>query len=439
MYARVNAFVVAWLLVILITLPKSDAYNSNNNNDNDGHDEFGFTQLVGWVNSHGGYVNDSFDMKKIDGVRGGVAVNDIETGTELLRSPWEIVIGSSSFENQMQTQDMCNVVEEIANELQLGKDSNWYFYLMLHHDNIMNMSLPALWGPVALQLLQGLPPRQEANHHIRWLEEDCGQIYGLDNDNGHNVILREALVLFVTRATAVGMVPIYDLFNHHNGKRNAKLHVTDYGAQLITLEPIKTGNQIYISYGVKSAPTFLNNYGFVESWPQIWAWTDVSKSDSDNNGGRSNSHTLAFLEGKVAIYPNKEFLKEFWRSSGSSIKMFQDLAIQQNLKLSEDIISIFELSVRNLLDSLPTTVEEDVVILKGMNDNLLALQTMSTVSRTSTVKSKIIVSDSNSNDDDIIVVKDSIAAVEYRIKFKDALQAGFDEVATLRMIVRSEL
>jgi hypothetical protein len=301
----------------------------------------------------------------------------------------------------------------------------------------MNMRLPALFGKVALGELQGLPPRQEANHHIRWLVEDCGQIFGLDDN--HNDILREALVLFVTRATAVGMVPIYDLFNHHNGKRNAKLHVTDSGVQLVTLEPIKKGDQIFISYGVKSAPTFLNNYGFVESWPQIWAWADVSDSDSD--GGRRNSHTLAFLEGKVAIYPNKEFLKEFWRNSGSSIEMFQDLAIQQNLKLSEDIISIFELSVRNLLDSLPTTVEEDVVILKGMNDNLLALQTMNNVSRTSTVKSKVIISDNNNDnhDDDIIVVKDSIAAVEYRIKFKKALQAGFDEVATLRMIVHSEL
>jgi hypothetical protein len=81
MYAHVNAFVVAWLLVIVITLPTNDAYNdpnnnNNNDNDNDGRDEFGFKQLVGWVRSHGGYVDDSFDMKKIDGVRGGVAVNE---------------------------------------------------------------------------------------------------------------------------------------------------------------------------------------------------------------------------------------------------------------------------------------------------------------------------------------------------------------------------
>ena len=407
--------VLAWLLVALPTIEAGDDNKDNDNdNDNDSNNNGGFTELVAWMRNHGGHVDDSFDMKLIDGVRGGVAVNDIGEGTELMRCPWELVIGSSSFEQQMPqtSQDMCRVVQKISAELRLEKQSLWYWYLTLHHDSILNTRLPALWGREALDELQRLPPRQDADRHLRWLVEECGVDHTNLTTDPH---ILEALVLFVTRATAVGMVPIYDLFNHHNGKRNAKLHVAKSGVQLIALEPIAAGDQIFISYGVKSAPTMFNNYGFVESWPQIWAWTDHDNS----------SHTLAFLEGEAALYPNTEFLKEFWRRSGaeSSLQAFQALAVEQNLKLPKDIVSIFMTSARNKLLNFLTTIDEDIIILKERKDNLSLTTTNSATSRTI--------------NDDIIVLRDSIAAVEYRINFKQALQTGLDKSTTLLELITS--
>jgi hypothetical protein len=41
--------------------------------------------------------------------------------------------------------------------------------------------------------------------------------------------MHQALVSFITRASAVGMIPIYDLLNHHNGERNAKLLLNEEG------------------------------------------------------------------------------------------------------------------------------------------------------------------------------------------------------------------
>jgi hypothetical protein len=125
----------------------------------------------------------------------------------------------------------------------LGEISLWHPYLTLD-DSIINSRLLTLWDAETLEELQGFPPQQDATRHIRWFSQYCdgGNPFGQVDE-----LTKQALMCFVTRASAMGMVPIDNLFNHHNGLRNAKVQLTEDGVQLMAVRPIPKGSQIYLS------------------------------------------------------------------------------------------------------------------------------------------------------------------------------------------------
>ena len=378
---------------------KAESQNYDENTDS--KSDKGFVLLIDWMKKNGGRVDDRFNVTQLDGgVRGGVATKDIEQGAELLHCPWNLVIGSNGINDQMS--DMCDVVKAIDAELRLGNASLWYPYLDLHHESLLNTRLPTLWGPAARKELQGLPPSEDAQRHTQWLESDCG-------GRADDPLTQEALLCFVTRATAVGMVPIYDLFNHHNGERNVKLQLSDTGVQLVALDPIRKGEQIFLSYGVKSVSTMYRDYGFVESWPQIWTWTEDSAT--------KDRHTFALFPpihdhngnevAVAALYPSKEILSKFWQGH-APLPEFQTMAKSHTLDLPQDLLHRFRDVATALLKGLPTSVKEDQDILKDMKKSETALLKKSDVN----------------DDSGLGQLQDSISAVEYRIAFKESVNAG---------------
>ena len=113
-------------------------------------------------------------------------------------------------------------------------------------DHIGEQRLPADWSEDSVAELQGLLSADDVTRHLRWFDASC-RGDALDAD------AKKSLVAFVSRASEVGMVPVYDLFNHHNGKRNAKLFLSKEGVNLdVVGGSIPTGEEIYLSYGKKS-------------------------------------------------------------------------------------------------------------------------------------------------------------------------------------------
>jgi hypothetical protein len=389
--------------------------------EDDSDSDNAFSRLAAWMTFHGGRVDPRLDVTTLgdDGIRGGVALADILEGEELFHCPWKLVIGSSGETDQMQQgQGMCAVIRKLETELRLGKESLWYPYLALD-DSLINSRLPAVWDESIRLELQGLPPSSEdATRHLRWFAEDCNNGEELligsggDDDEDDSIFTQQALFSFVTRASAVGMVPIYDLLNHHNGMRNVKLLVSPEGVQLTAIRPIPAGDQIFLSYGVKSSSTMFRDYGFVESWPQIWTWTTTNE--------QQDRHTFVlFPDQAAAIYPTPEFLKSFWRSF-QSLDSFQAKARQHNQEqLSSDSLRAFGMAAQRLLASLPTSWQEDKVLLMQL---LLLLKDDETTK----------------NNDDIEKqqqhLDDRIRAVEYRMSFKEAVQSALEvsEVALLK-------
>jgi hypothetical protein len=122
-----------------------------------------FSKLVAWMKTNGGRVDERVAVMQVDGIRGGVALADIQQGAELLHCPWELVIGSNSLQDQMK--DMCDVVRSIEAELRLGETSLWHPYLELD-DSLVNSRLPTLWDATALDELQGLAPKDSTRHRF---------------------------------------------------------------------------------------------------------------------------------------------------------------------------------------------------------------------------------------------------------------------------------
>jgi hypothetical protein len=327
----------------------------------------------------------------MNGVRGVVALAAIEEGTELLRCPWKLVIGSSSLQDQMQVgDDMCQVVKDMAAEIRLGSESLWWPYL----EHIQIPRLAAMWEQSALDELQGIPPSEDTTRHLQWFSQNCAGNLDQEED-------MRSLVSFVSRASEVGMVPIYDLLNHHNGKKNAKLSLTEEGVSLLVVSgPIQQGEELHLSYGVKTAPTMYRDYGFVEEWPCCWNWKDATSGD--------NFAFVLFPDGVAAISPTRDFLKLIWHSSvRMTISDFQASATRHMESLPLSDLERFAQAARHQLDGLPTTLREDLVII---------VQKKELLAQTLALGDAISIEDDASR-----TARDVISAVEYRIAFKKAL------------------
>jgi len=347
----------------------------------------GYLDLVAWVTSHGGRVDDRMAITNRDGIRGVIALSDIEEGAELLHCPWELVIGSSGIQDQMQTEDdMCNVVKIMASEVRLGDKSTGWPYL--HYIELPRLG--SMWGQAAVDELQGLPPSQELDRHLQWFSMNCG---GGDPSNFDDATIH-ALVAFISRASEVGMVPIYDLLNHHNGEKNAKLFLTETGVDLRTVRPVQRHQQLYLSYGLKTSFQMYRDYGFVESWPSLWSFRDAVTHDN---------HVFAlFPDGIAAVHPSSEFLKEIWNGGNRSMLESQSYAKNFTMSRNKDQLDRFVQSAKAKLDGLPTTYEEDKEILRRNKDELQMVLTSGS---------------SQSN----IILEDIMGAVQYRLAFKQAV------------------
>ena len=104
-------FLFLWLLLLSFCLPTIN-----------GEDDASYEPLVEWIRSNGGRVEETISTRVFDdGVRGMVALADMDEGVELLQCPWKLVIGATSSNTQTDA-DMCRTVRLLERELALGKE-----------------------------------------------------------------------------------------------------------------------------------------------------------------------------------------------------------------------------------------------------------------------------------------------------------------------------
>lgn len=328
--------------------------------------------------------------------------------------------------------------------MKVGTQSKWHAYF--EFDDSSGSHLPTQWdranGPGrAMRELQGLSPSGETHRHVDWYQQVClkgGELTDLD---------WKALLMHLTRAADIGLVPMYDLMNHHNGLINTKLQIdAEGGLSVIARTKIPANGPIYNTYarsGEESTVDIFNTYGFVEDYPQIWRWSDetlvqlaqenkdhaynrygMNNSDENKNPGdrlhfEPNSHhyeVLVISPTLAALSPTKQMAQTLGNEQ-RSLGAWQKTIHFHHANLRSSHANAMHDSAMAILNQLPTTIEEDELLVP---DEKRRLQKVEKVGRIDLNKA------------------DAIQAIEYRLAFKKALRLAMEVAEREQFLIDSE-
>ena len=213
--------------------------------------------VIAAIRAAGGYVDHRQEIVELaPGYRGVVARRAIDAGAVLARIPWSGLLAAEG---------TCPLALALAAKLR-AKDAADPLAAYLASLEAYDPALPDAWSSLAN--VAKLPPR-DWRRHSAWFDAKCRPAGAADGADDR------ALHLVVGRAGAGQgvhfMAPLYDLYNHRNGRHhNTRVHV-DVGVEVkvVAHRAIAAGEELYNSYG-RSAPDMFRDYGFVEADPQTW-------------------------------------------------------------------------------------------------------------------------------------------------------------------------
>lgn len=176
--------------------------------------------LVDWITSvEGGYFNPKQEIRRENpddpnSLLGVFAKEKIEKGELLSQVPWTAIIDDRDYEPEDEemeenTQLACGTVRNLAEEMRLGKDSDFAPYV-LYLLNQPRGQIPSGWSPAGQALLRRLlggtdeyyqmPPQ----YAFTWLEVDWYTYCGGDRDDP---LLAHAALMVIQRGDDEVMVP----------------------------------------------------------------------------------------------------------------------------------------------------------------------------------------------------------------------------------------
>jgi len=374
-----------------------------------------FEALVDWVHSNGGRVDPRVAMGSMptttmasvgntrDGIcRGIVAAEDIQAGTELFFCPWSLVIGTVGNTHNAAPNEKCETLNLYSDQVRAGKESFYYPYLSM--DDSLATRIPTLWQNAALTELQGLLPEATTTSLTDWYSETCAGGVPFDEVDAAG---RQSLLAAISRSAGMRFLPIFDLMNHNHEKMNIRSEATVEGNTVYAAADIPQGFDIYNSYrsGNGASSEVFRRYGFIESEPQQWMWTDATTHRQE--------WFLRLPTNAIVIRPPESMASQIGLANPPLFVMMESAENHHHNTLSQEELATFVESAQSLLSSLPTTIGQDRVILRQL----------------SAAKEETAADDSTdgSLSPSDFVVLDTIGAVRFRLAFKEAVQEALDK------------
>lgn len=269
-------------------------------------------KLTKWLDSvEGGFFNDKQEVRPVnDGSEGngvfyGIFAKEfIAKGDLLTQVPWEYIITAEESDRSLSQSDFedavlkCGTARNLAKEMKqvqtLGryiKDPNsaskfgpYIQYLLDQSQGI----IPSDWSFKGRRMFEDILGGQRQIvpplYATTWLQEDW---YDDCKGDPSDELAAKAAMLVVSRADDDLLVPVYDMYNHRNGKwYNSHMTVTRGVKYEVTArKDIQPGEQIYNSYNMcencggrkdgYGTPEIFRDYGFVENFPQRWNFEEL--------------------------------------------------------------------------------------------------------------------------------------------------------------------
>jgi hypothetical protein len=360
-------------------------------------------------------------------IRGTIATSDIPAGTVIMHIPPSLVMGGV---------DWCPDVGNLRREIALGTQSKWYEYL--DFDDSDGSRLPLEWerDGIAVGEMQGLlPDGNDVHHHLDWYTGAWGCLAGRVMTD----VDFRAFKIILTRAMDAGLVPMYDLMNHHNGRINTYIESdVEGGVYVVSLVDIPAGFPIYNTYGrsgYQSTNALFGTYGFVEDYPQLWQWDD--DPENENHAGdryvtpdsyyddverpyhmghwmnmlnfepSSDLYEVLVISPTLAALSPTKHITGVLGNGQLTMEGWRNEIYNHHATLHGDYVDDLYDSAMRTIDSFPTTIEEDEgIIQRHEKDGKLDASTA-----------------------------DALMAITYRLAFKKALRLAM-EVATRETFYR---
>ncbi len=220
-------------------------------------------KLLKWINeTENGFVHPTHSVRRLGpGFRGIFARTPIEKDAVLAVIPWQLCVT-----HPMDQDGHCGLSRKAVDALVKGETP--YAKMLREYDP----SLPNDWPPNARQSLDGLPPG-DWDRHLKWFEAGCLKRKATEDE-------RRGMYLMVARSGSsrayeqggyLFLAPLYDLYNHRNGKYHNTLVKVEEGESIsiIAGRDISAGEEIFNTYGEGTLELF-RDYGFVEPLPRVW-------------------------------------------------------------------------------------------------------------------------------------------------------------------------
>jgi hypothetical protein len=217
--------------------------------------------LVDWLNSReGGYFNPKQKVRREDpedptSMVGVFATESIEEGALLCQVPWVNLITPDTHDDPEDAGEeigYCRTVRNLAREMRLGKESEFAPYVSCLQSQ-KEGQIPSAWSDAGkeflIEILGGIDQRIPPESPVSWLET---MWYGDCDASRNDAVATNAAILVVQRADDDIMVPLYDMYNHRNGRWYNSRSKTNVGVnhQLRAGRTIEAGEQIYNSYNM---------------------------------------------------------------------------------------------------------------------------------------------------------------------------------------------
>lgn len=270
--------------------------------------------VVEWLRENGGYFNEKqrFGRGSSESAPIGVfASQDIPQGEVLTTVPWKCVIATGT--GDWSDRVYCDTVKLLVKEMRKGDESFFgpYVNYLLAFPPFY---LPTDWTIQGRTLLKKFLGKDgwDVNDSITrgWIRY-CGG----SADDAFEI---QAAMLLASRGDDDTLTPVYDMYNHHNGKcfNTESYHVEDVKHEIRASRTIQAGEEIYLSYSHCTncfnrfynygTPEIFRDYAFVENYPQRWIFHEKAFGfdvDEDDNGKLQ----VTWLDGKL----HPEFEKRY--------------------------------------------------------------------------------------------------------------------------------
>lgn len=295
--------------------------------------------LINWIRSHkDGYVSDKIEIRRMfpdeaTSPMGVFAKQDLADEEVILKMPRDLylkldkdeVMDTDLYQREDSNMDdimkvyygnTCRLAKKLLKEWAKYERDNTQSKYGPYLDYLRTQSigqLPATYSETGKDLLRKIGGKIEAlkkspnygNYSlppwqmVDWIDENfvqTGCFEKMDEKLGYH-----AVALAIQRGYDTEFIPVWDMFNHHNGKLNLvtnSLHSPE-GLKVWTSKEIKAGQELYATYNYCKdcfdvgddwgTPGMYRDFGFVEDYPQVWPFLDHKihfELDRDEETGR---------------------------------------------------------------------------------------------------------------------------------------------------------